>query len=128
MSAYTVNGYLYSIRLLFDYAERHGLRGGNPVAGLARPRVPCSQRQIASRGEIGRLYAAANGDGRATALLHLLYGCGLRRSEAENLNVGDVDYRAELLYVRSGKNGKRRVIPLTERMAAELKSYHKRER
>ena len=131
LSSYTINGYVYSIRLLFDYAERHGLRGGNPVAGLVPTQsgqVQSSDRIIASREEITRLYAAAAGDGRATALLHLLYGGGLRRAEAIGLNVGDIDYRAGLLYVRSGKNGKRRVIPLTGTMAAELKAYHKQER
>ena len=128
LSSYTINGYVYSIRLLFDYAERHGLRGGNPLAGLARPQVQSSDRIIASREEVTRLYAAAANDIRVTALLHLLYGGGLRRSEAVGLNVGDLDYRAGLLYVRSGKNGKRRVIPLTERMAVELKAYHKQER
>ncbi len=128
LSLYTVKGYVFSISLLFDYAERHGLRGGSPLAGLSLPALPISSRYVASREEIAKLYAAASGDDRARAVLHLLYACGLRRNEAERLNVGDVDYGTALLYVRSGKGKKRRVIPLTETVATGLKEYQKQDR
>jgi integrase/recombinase XerD len=128
LSLYTVTGYLFSCKLLFDYAERHGLRGGSPLLGLRLPVPPPSTRKAVSRAVVKRLYAAADGDSRATSILHLLYGCGLRRAEVISLNVGDIDHAAGLLYVRSGKGRKRRVIPLAGRVAAGLKNYHKRER
>lgn len=128
LSVHTISGYVFSLRLLFDYAERHGLRGGNPLAGLRLPKPLKSERYVATRAEITALYRSAGDDARLTALLHLLYGCGLRRSEAEALNVADVDYRAALLYVRRGKGRKRRVIPLGERVTKELRHYHKTER
>jgi integrase/recombinase XerD len=128
LSLYTVKGYVFSISLLFDYAERHGLRGGSPLAGLSLPALPISSRYVASREEIAKLYTTASGDDRARAVLHLLYACGLRRNEAERLNVGDVDYGTALLYVRSGKGKKRRVIPLTETVATGLKEYQKQDR
>jgi integrase/recombinase XerD len=128
LSGHTIGGYVFSLRLLFDYAERHGLRGGSPLAGLRLPTPPKSERYVATRTEIDALYLTAKDDARLTALLHLLYGCGLRRMEAERLNVADVDHLAALLYVRRGKGKKRRVIPLSERVAAGLKHYQKRER
>jgi integrase/recombinase XerD len=128
LSLYTVTGYLFSCKLLFDYAERYGLRGGSPLLGLRLPVPPPSSRKAVSRQVIERLYEAAKEDSRATALLHLLYGCGLRRTEVVRLDLGDVDHAAGLLYVRSGKGRKRRVIPLAGRVAAGLKDYHKRER
>jgi integrase/recombinase XerD len=128
LSGYTIQGYVFSLRLLFDYAERHGLNGGNPLAGLALPTPPKPERYVATRVEINDLYKVAEEDARLTAILHLLYGCGLRRMEAEALNLGDVDYRSALLYVRRGKGKKRRVIPLSEGVASGLKSYHKKER
>lgn len=128
LSAGTVTAYLARIGLLFDYAERHGMRGGSPLVGLARPRAAGAERYVASREEVARLYVAAESDARMTALLHLLYGCGLRRTEAERLNVDDVDYAGELLYVRQGKGRKRRVIPLTPRVAAGLRDYRRRHR
>lgn len=128
LSPFTIKGNLFCIGLFFDYCERHGLRGGSPLAGLPVPKLPTAKRYVPSREEVTKLYAAAGDDGRAVALLHLLYGCGLRRSEAERLNLGDVDYRSELLYVRTGKGRKRRVVPLAAAVAAGLKYYHKRER
>lgn len=128
LSLHTVSGYVFSLRLLFDYAERHGLRGGSPLVGLRLPAAPKSARYVATRAEIKALYAAAKYSPRLTALLHLLYGCGLRRSEAEALDLGDLDYRSALLYVRRGKGKKRRVIPLSDGVAGGLRNYHKRER
>jgi integrase/recombinase XerD len=128
LSGYTIQGYVFSLRLLFDYAERHGLRGGSPLAGVRLPPPPKSERYVATRAEVDALYLTAKDDTRLTALLHLLYGCGLRRMEAERLNVADVDHRSALLYVRRGKGRKRRVIPLSERVAEGLKHYQKRER
>lgn len=128
LSGYTIQGYVFSLRLLFDYAERHGLRGGSPLAGLRLPPPPKSERYVATRAEIDALYQTATDDARLTAILHLLYGCGLRRMEAERLNLADVDHRSALLYVRRGKGRKRRVIPLSERVAEGLKHYQKRER
>jgi integrase/recombinase XerD len=128
LSAYTISGYVFSLRLLFDYAERHGLRGGSPLAGIKLPAPPKSERYVATRAEVDGLYQVAKDDARLTAILHLLYGCGLRRMEAERLNVADVDHRSALLYVRRGKGRKRRVIPLSERVAEGLKYYQKRER
>ena len=128
LSPYTIQGYVFSLKLLFEYCERHGLRGGSPLVNVARPRVQSAGRYAASLAEITQLYEAAQSDGRATAILHLLYGCGLRRMEVEALNVGDVDHDKKLLYVRSGKGWKRRVVPLAMKVAAGLKDYQKRER
>jgi len=128
LSGYTIQGYIFSLRLLFDYAERHGLRGGSPLAGIKLPAPPKSERYVATRAEVDALYQVAKDDARLTALLHLLYGCGLRRMEAEALNLSDVDHRAALLYVRRGKGRKRRVIPLSGRVAEGLRHYQKRDR
>ena len=128
LSSYTIQGYVFSLKLLFEYCERHGLRGGSPLVNVARPRVQGSGRYTASLAEIIKLYEVAQGNGRSTAILHLLYGCGLRRMEVEALNVGDVDHDKRLLYVRSGKGKKRRVVPLAMKVAAGLNHYQKRER
>ena len=128
LSGYTVLSYIFSLRLLFDYAERHGrIPGGSPLAGLRFSRPRQTQRYCATRKEITKLYAACSDD-RQRAILHLLYGCGLRRSEAEALNVRDIDHVAGLLYVRRGKGRKRRVVPLSERVNEGLKQYRLRER
>lgn len=65
---------------------------------------------------------------REHAMLHLFYSCGLRCSEAVWLRLSDVQFRHRLLYVRSGKGARRRVIPLTGRVADSLEQYVLQER
>ncbi|MEM9930828.1 MAG: tyrosine-type recombinase/integrase, partial [Bacteroidota bacterium] len=127
LSQHTIVGYLFALRLMLDYAERHGIIRINPMSGLRFRRPKIGRKLVCSRADIQRLYAACLDD-RERAILHLLYGCGLRRMEAEALNVGDVDYLGALLYVRKGKGKKRRVIPLTELLRLELSRYEKTER
>ena len=52
---------------------------------------------------------------RARALLGLLYGTGLRISEALDLTPGDVDVEQRAVYVRRGKGGKHRHVGLPAR-------------
>ncbi|MCC3861651.1 tyrosine recombinase XerC [Emcibacteraceae bacterium Y4] len=47
---------------------------------------------------------------RDIAVLTLLYGCGLRISEALSLNVGDLD-KKDIMTIR-GKGGKERLVPI----------------
>lgn len=52
----------------------------------------------------------------------MLSGCGLRRAELINANLGDYDSRRKILRVK-GKGDKTREIPLTESLAYELQLY-----
>ena len=56
-------------------------------------------------------------------ILRLLYGCGLRISEAMNLDVGDVDLVAGVLTIRDTKFGKDRLVPVAPTMAERLRRY-----
>lgn len=57
------------------------------------------------------------------ALLSVGYGCGLRRSEMQNLNLADVQLSLGMLIVRSGKGNKRREIPMSDKVLEDLKKY-----
>ncbi len=59
---------------------------------------------------------------RNKALLELLYGSGLRASEASDLNVADLDLAAGRLRVR-GKGDKERLLPLGVQTIAALGKY-----
>ena len=57
------------------------------------------------------------------AVLRLLYGCGLRISEAMNLHVEDVDFQKGLLYIRGTKFNKERIIPMANFLTKYLENY-----
>lgn len=56
-------------------------------------------------------------------LFRVLYGTGLRISEALNLRLPDVDISVGTLRIRESKNGQGRTIPITGRLAATLEAY-----
>ena len=56
-------------------------------------------------------------------ILNIAYGCGLRRSEIEDINVNDIFFNQGYLVVREGKGHKRREVSLTNSIINDLKSY-----
>ncbi len=59
----------------------------------------------------------------AKLMLDLCYGCGLRRSEATNLKIKDVDFDKKILHVKQGKNYKDRLIPMSKQVAENIQTY-----
>ncbi len=60
---------------------------------------------------------------RERAMLAIFYGCGLRRNEAVNVNVGDINFDQSLLHVRNGKNYKERFVPINKTSLKYLQDY-----
>lgn len=56
-------------------------------------------------------------------LFRLLYGCGMRLSEALHLRVGDVDVTAGVLTIREAKGHKDRLVPLSDALRDRLTLY-----
>ena len=80
-----------------------------------RRRIPT----VLSREEVGRLLAAMQG---VTQLLaRLLYGTGLRLSEALRLRVKDVDFDKCVIVVREAKGNKDRVVMLPHSLESDLR-------
>jgi integrase/recombinase XerD len=127
LSEMMIQHYMYALRTFFDWLELTGQIDYNPISALKFKKAQQNKRQPLTREEIDGLFAVAESL-EETALLHLLYSCGLRRSEAWALNINDVHFGAQLLYVRDGKGSKRRVIPLTRRVGAALENYYTQDR
>jgi integrase/recombinase XerD len=97
------------------------------------PEVPLKPRRgrrlpdVPKTDEIEAILDAVSGDGplpiRNRALFELVYSAGLRSAEAVALDVGDVDFEQEHVFVRHGKGGKERVIPLGEEAAHQVARY-----
>jgi len=59
---------------------------------------------------------------RNAAILTLLYGCGLRISEALNLNFGDITEKSDFLRIK-GKGNKERIVPLFPLIWKKISEY-----
>ena len=127
LSGAMINQYGYSLRAFFNWLQDTGQLAVNPVSSVRWPRLAVGERVPLSVSEIAGLFTQAH-TLRERVALHLFYSCGLRRSEGEALHLRDVDTARQLLYVRSGKGARRRVVPLTGRVAACFAGYLATER
>jgi len=89
------------------------------VAQLERPRVRRRLPVVLSRDEVMGILARMQGE--HALLARLLYGTGMRISEALQLRVKDVDFAHQALIVREGKGGKDRVLMLPQSLAQPLR-------
>jgi integrase/recombinase XerD len=118
-------------RSFFRHLQLLGARDDNPAAAVPLPRRPKPLPKTLSPGEAERLIDAAKGtqprDLRDQALVELLYGAGLRVSEAVGLERSGVDLDDRLVRV-IGKGGKERVVPIGRHAAEALRRYLSRGR
>lgn len=97
-----------------------------PQIQLSADNEPDKKVTVLTKTDIEALYAACAPDVlglRDRAMLSLYYGGGLRRTEAERLNVVDVQIKKKLVYVRHSKNGSERYVPLAPRVTDDLYNY-----
>lgn len=127
LSEMMISHYVYALKTFFAWAQATGQASYNPVSGMKFRRPKQNVREPLSTEEVSQLFAAA-ATLKEKAMLHVFYSCGLRRSEGEMLNIQDIHFSAQLLYVRQGKGARRRVIPVTARVVAELQQYCQAER
>lgn len=117
--ARTLGRGLAGVRSLLRFLERRGLANAAGAAALRAPKQPKSlpkpltapdARRVVSAGEqlAEEPWIAA----RNAAVLTLLYGSGLRISEALGLDGGDLASAAEKVLRVTGKGGKTRLVPV----------------
>lgn len=127
LSSNMIIQHMFAIKIFFEYAERTEQVKENPMSALHFAKPASDERMIVSIEEIKALYEAA-ATLRDKAVLGIIYGCGLRRNEAVQLNINDIHFKTQLLYVREGKGKKRRVVPMAEKVIKDLKNYYLQER
>jgi integrase/recombinase XerD len=115
-----------ALRSFYRHQMLLGARRDNPAAQLELPRRHPTLPRTLSPGEAMRLIEAAAGTTprslRDRALVELLYGSGLRISEALGLEKGGVDLENRLVRVL-GKGRKERIVPLARETAEALRRY-----
>jgi integrase/recombinase XerD len=127
----TVGRRIAAARTFFRHLVLLGVREDNPAAELDLPRRTRRLPRTLSAGEAERLIEAAAGTTpralRDRALVELLYGAGLRVSEAVGLDRAGVDLDDRLVRC-TGKGGKERIVPIGRQAAEALRRYLSRGR
>ncbi len=121
-----------SVRAFFGLLEKRGELADNPSTLLASPKVQRRLPRHLNAEDTQRVIEASEassrispGEGhRDTAILELLYGCGLRVSELAKLDLDDIVMEGRQLRVL-GKGNKQRVVPVGSRAAVALERYLK---
>lgn len=88
---------------------------------IGRPQRKPRLAVVLSRDEVAAVLAHLPEDGVHRLLADLLYGTGLRITEALQLRVKDVDFAHRVIVVRCGKGGKDRVVMLPQVLAGRLR-------
>src|SRR5690606_573270 len=80
------------------------------------------ERIIFTQQEIQELYQATETK-QEKASLHIDYGCGLRVNEISQLNKEDLRLTENIISVQKGKNNKRRIVPIHDKIKKELEVF-----
>jgi len=122
----TVARRLAAMRSFYRHQTLIGAREDNPAAGVPSPRRQRKLPRTLSAGEAERLIEAAAGTTprsfRDGALVELLYGAGLRVSEAVGLERAAVDLDERIVRC-IGKGGKERIVPIGRPAVEALRRY-----
>ncbi|MXQ64158.1 site-specific tyrosine recombinase XerD [Actinomadura rayongensis] len=121
-----------AVRGLHRFALREGLADADPARDVRPPAPPRRLPKAISLDDVERLLGAAQGPAgdagdaarglRDRALLELLYGSGVRISEAVGLDVDDLDLAEGFARIR-GKGGKTRVVPVGDYARRAVEAY-----
>jgi integrase/recombinase XerC len=117
--ARTLGRGLAGIRSLLRYLERRGLVNAAGAAALRAPKQPKSLPKPLTANDAKRVVSAGEQlaekpwiAARNAAVLTLLYGCGLRISEALGLSGAELASAADTVLRIIGKGGKMRLVPV----------------
>ncbi len=126
MSKRTQARLLSALRSYFAWLILEKERTDNPCDAVDFPKLGRYIPAVLSQEEVTAILESVVPDGwqscRDRAILEVLYGCGLRVSEAVGLKVSDVFFEDGFVRV-IGKGDKQRIVPLGEVAADWIRKY-----
>lgn len=123
LSKESVNGRMRNLQKYFGYQLELGTLKKNPASSFIFPfEKQRSERIIFTQSEISQLYEKAE-NLQEKNILNIAYGCGLRAGELVRINKEDINLQENLVVVEKGKNNKRRIIPISEKIKEELQEF-----
>lgn len=119
--------FISSLRTYFKFCESKGMPA-HELRSLKLPKVKVAAPDAISITDFEKLFQAAkvqdsdSKTARNQLLLLLLFGLGCRVSEVINIELKDIDLEeAHIRFI--GKGNKERMIPLTEKLLGDVKSF-----
>lgn len=126
----SISRYLSTLKSYCGFLADERVLAKDPTEGLRAPRQQRYKPQSLSRREMDALYDSLELAVREErplawrdlAMVELLYGLGLRISEAVGLKLDQVNLNESVVMVQ-GKGGKQRLVPLGAKVANSLRDY-----
>jgi integrase/recombinase XerD len=118
LSPGTVENHVAALRFLYVRT----LRRPEFREYIPYPRVPKKLPGILSKEEVARLINSSGTLFHRTVLM-VLYGTGMRRSEAARLKLDDIDSQRMIIRVVGGKGGKDRDLPLSPALLETMRAH-----
>ncbi len=115
----TVEGRMSALRFLYKKTLK---RRDIAYDDLIFPKTPQKLPVVLSPEEVTRLIEAAPNLLHRTILM-VLYGTGIRRTEASLLKVSDIDSERMVIHVHQGKGSRDRDVPMTPKLLDILREY-----
>lgn len=128
LSTATQHARLSALRSFFGFLAQEGKLLVDPAASLVLPKKRRSlPRALVTPKEALRLVESIDTKTpmghRDRAVVEVLYSTGIRNAELRGLTLADFDAEAATLFVRAGKGGKDRVLPLGPVVTAIVSDY-----
>ncbi len=141
LSGKSLQRWLSTVRSLFNYLCRFQRASKNPAVGIPAPKSAKRLPKTLNVDELNQLLSIPSSIKpsikksagveskknetlviRDIAFMELLYGCGLRLSEVNGLNLQDIDWQQQTLVV-TGKGNKQRQLPFGKKALNALKNW-----
>ena len=125
-AASSVERHVAAVKGFHRFCVREGMTEKDPASSVPLPRKPARLPEAVMVEQIAALldqpFPATPTGLRDSAILEVLYGCGLRVSELCSLDFSSLLLDEGLVRVR-GKGGKERIVPLLGTARAALEKY-----
>lgn len=117
-----------AVKRLFEHLEQNHLLLVNPTEGIVETcRKNRQPGPVLTQAQVKRLLQqpplSSRTDIRDRAIMEVLYSTGIRLNELICLEVYHADLKDKVLYIRKGKGGRQRVVPLGTEARKYLKEY-----
>ncbi len=124
----SINRKISALKLYFKYLVAHNYININPISDIQHYKIDKKTPTFLNIDEISTLLKEDEHEKnlekriRDSAIIELLYSTGLRVSEIVSLNIGDIDFKENIIKVK-GKGQKERIVIFGNYAKKKIKKY-----